>query len=248
MSLEVRVRTTAGAFKLDASFQAPSGITALFGPSGAGKSLTLRCIAGLVPPSHGRVVVNGSVLLDRKEGVDLPVRERRLGYLFQHHALFPHLDVAGNVAFGLHGMPRPRRVVRVQEHLDVVGLRGFERRRTGDLSGGEQQRVALARALAPEPRLLLLDEPFSALDMEIRIRLLDELHQLHQRTGVPMLLVTHDLEEVRRLAHWVVRYRKGRVVGEGPTAAFLDASEDAGRGSPLRTRPQGPNARDPREG
>ena len=242
MSLDVWVRTTAGNFQLDASFQAPVGITALFGPSGAGKSLTLRCIAGLIPPTHGRVVVNGSVLLDRRAGVDLPVRERRLGYLFQHHALFPHLDVAGNVAFGLQGMPRSRRVARVRELLDVMGLQGFERRRTGDLSGGEQQRVALARALAPEPRLLLLDEPFSALDMETRIRLLDELHQLHQRTHVPMLLVTHDLEEVRQLAHWLVRYQNGRVVGEGPTAQFLDTDGNAGHGSPLRTWPKGPKA------
>jgi len=224
VSLEVRVRTRVGDFHLDAAFQAPEGVTALFGPSGAGKSLTLRCIAGLTLPTHGRVVVNGSVLLDRAARIDLPARERRLGYLFQHHALFPHLDVAGNVAFGLHGMPRPQRIERVRELLALVGLEDFEGRRPGGLSGGEQQRVALARALAPEPRLLLLDEPFSALDMEIRLRLLDELKALHRRTGVPMLLVTHDVEEVRRLAHWVVRYRKGSVVEEGPTATLLKAS------------------------
>jgi molybdate transport system ATP-binding protein len=230
VSLEVRMRTRVGDFRLDAAFQAPEGITALFGPSGAGKSLTLRCIAGLTLPTHGRVVVNGSVLLDREAGVDLPPRERRLGYLFQHHALFPHLDVAGNVAFGLHRLARPRRVARVRELLTLVGLEGFEGRRPGELSGGEQQRVALARALAPEPRLLLLDEPFSALDMEIRLRLLDELKALHRRTGVPMLLVTHELEEVRRLAHWVVRYRKGSVVEEGPTATLLRSSGSDGPG------------------
>jgi molybdate transport system ATP-binding protein len=241
VSLDVSVRTRVGAFQLDASFRAPAGITALFGPSGAGKSLTLRCIAGLTVPASGRVVLDGSPLLDRKAGIDLPARERRLGYLFQHHALFPHLDVAGNVGFGLHHVHRPRRMERVRELLALVGLEGFEGRRPGELSGGEQQRVALARALAPEPRLLLLDEPFSALDMEIRLRLLDELKALHLRTGVPMLLVTHDLREVRHLAHWLVRYRDGRVVDHGPTVELLDApGSTASAGRALLRNPPGP--------
>lgn len=222
MSLSVDVRTRVGTFDLQVRFDAPPGITALFGPSGAGKSLTLRCIAGLSRPDEGRIALGDRVVLDRKAGVDVPARERRVGYLFQHHALFPHLDVGGNVSYGLRGVPRPARRERVGELLALVGLEGFEGRRVSGLSGGEQQRVALARALAPEPRFLLLDEPFSALDMEIRVHLLEELRGLHRRTGVPMLLVTHDPDEVRRLAPWVVRFRGGRVEEAGPTAEVLD--------------------------
>jgi molybdate transport system ATP-binding protein len=222
VSLSVSLRGKAGDFRLDASFHAPPGITALFGPSGAGKSLTLRYIAGLSTPEAGRIVLEETLLLDREGGIDLPTRSRRLGVLFQHPALFPHLDVSGNVAFGIHRLPREERTHRVEELLALVGLEGFGARRPTSLSGGEQQRVALARALAPRPRLLLLDEPFSALDMEIRFRLLDELDALHRRTAVPMVLVTHDPVEVRRLAGWVVRYREGRVVAEGPPAEILD--------------------------
>lgn len=221
MSLEVCFAGRVGEFDLDVAFRAPGGITALFGPSGAGKTLTLRCVAGLDSPATGRISIGDSVLFDRKAEIDLPPRERGLGYVFQHHALFPHLDVEGNIGFGLRGMPRSDRMARVAELIDLVGLGGFEGRRPSDLSGGERQRVALARALAPEPSLLLLDEPFSGLDDEIRWRLLDELLQLHRRTGVAMLLVTHDVEEVRRLAHWLVRLRKGRVVDEGLAAELI---------------------------
>ena len=170
--LEVSVRVRAGAFRLDASFRAPGGITALFGPSGAGKTLTLRCIAGLTTPDSGRIAVGERVLFDPARSIDLPARHRRLGYLFQQYALFPHLDVAGNVGFGLDG-GRDERAARVRELLALVGLAGFEKRRPRELSGGEQQRVALARALAPRPELLLLDEPLSALDGRVRRRLVE---------------------------------------------------------------------------
>lgn len=223
MSLFVDVRARIGTFDLEVRFEAPPGITALFGPSGAGKSLTLRCIAGLSRPQGGRIVLGDRVLLDRKAGIDVPARERRMGYLFQHHALFPHLDVAGNVGYGLKGRPGAWKRERVRELLALVGLTGFETRRPAGLSGGEQQRVALARALAPEPRFLLLDEPFSALDMEIRLHLLEELRALHRRTGVPLLLVSHDMDEVRRMAHWLVRFRDGRVEETGPIGADADA-------------------------
>jgi len=228
VNLDVHVRVKAGDFSLDARFHAPAGITALFGPSGSGKSLTLRCVAGLTRPDFGRIVLGGTTLFDREAKIDLPTRSRNLGVLFQQHVLFPHLSVEANVGFGLTALPRGERRERVAEILDRVGMGAFGNRSPRDLSGGEQQRVALARALAPQPQVLLLDEPFSALDQELRLRLLDQLREVHARTGVPMLLVTHDPQEVRRLAGWVVRYDRGRVVDEGPPELTLRSQESQG--------------------
>lgn len=220
MRLDVRVRLDAGGFHLGVAFEAPAGITALFGPSGAGKTLTLRCVAGLMRPGEGRIVLGDRVLLDRASGVDLPSRRRRVGYLFQQYALFPHMDVAENVAFGVDGS-REERQRAVERLLELVGLPGFEHRRPRELSGGQQQRVALARALAPSPELLLLDEPFSALDGRTRRRLRGELLRIHEATGVPMVLVTHDLREVRELAGHVVLFDAGRVLRSGETDEVL---------------------------
>lgn len=225
MSLDVQIRARFGDFDLDVAFRAPGGITVLFGPSGAGKTLTLRSVAGLESPADGRISLGDDVLFHREAGIELPPRDRKLGYVFQHHVLFPHLDVERNVAFGLRGLPRPERAERVIELLELVGLEGFGKRWPAALSGGERQRVALARAFAPDPRLLLLDEPFSGLDDEIRWRLLGELERMHERTGVSMLLVTHDMEEVRRLARWMVRLRRGRVIEEGFVAELLQESD-----------------------
>jgi molybdate transport system ATP-binding protein len=220
VKLTVEVRARAGTFRLDAAFEAPGGITALFGPSGAGKSLTLRCVAGLVRPDAGRVAVGDRVLFDSAGGTDLPARERRTGYVFQQYALFPHLDVAGNVGFGMRG-GREERAERTEALLELVGLAGYARRRPGELSGGEQQRVALARALAPRPALMLLDEPFSAVDAGVRRRLRAELRRIHEATGVPMVLVTHSHAEMRGLSDWLVLCDAGRVLRAGATAEVL---------------------------
>jgi ABC-type sulfate/molybdate transport systems ATPase subunit len=185
-------------------------VTALLGPSGAGKSLTLRAIAGLLRPDGGRVAVGGRVLFDAACGIDLPARERRVGYVFQQYGLFPHLTVAENVGYGLYARTRAERRARVGEVLDLVGLAAFAGRRPRELSGGQQQRVALARALAPEPAVLLLDEPLSALDVPLRRRLGDELRALHERTRTPMVLVTHDPDEAARVADAVVHVDGGR--------------------------------------
>ncbi len=162
-------------FTLDVSWEADDRIVALFGPSGAGKSLTLGCLAGLVRPDTGRIVVNGRTFDDVAGGVHLPPQARRLGYVFQGYALFPHLTVAENVAFGLRDRPRAERRRRAGEVLERLGLGEVADRHPRELSGGQQQRVALGRALAPDPELLLLDEPLSALDAPLRRQLRDEL-------------------------------------------------------------------------
>src|SRR5206468_7122521 len=136
----------------------------LFGPSGAGKSLTLQCLAGVAAPDRGRIVLNGEPLLDSNKGISLPPQRRRVGYVPQNYALFPHLTAAENIAFGLRRWPKEPAKAEVAHLMDMLGLKGLERHRPWELSGGQQQRVALARALATRPRLLLLDEPLSALD------------------------------------------------------------------------------------
>jgi molybdate transport system ATP-binding protein len=220
-------RLRLGAFDLAVEFQVAGGVTALFGPSGAGKTLTLRCIAGLTKPDDAFIGVGGRILADTASGLVLPPREREVGYVFQQYALFPHLSVAGNVAYGLSHLVAAARAERVASLLSLVGLQGFEARRPRELSGGQQQRVAIARALATEPRLLLLDEPFGALDMRVRRRLRAELRRIHEVTGTPMLLVTHDLAEVRHLSDSLVVMDRGRVVRSGPTSLLLNPPHDA---------------------
>lgn len=222
-ALHVAIRRQLPAFALDVAFDTQGGIVALVGPSGSGKTLTLRTIAGLLHSDKGRIVLGGRVLFDADARIDVPARERHIGYVFQHYALFPHYTAAQNVAYGLHTLPREVRDTRVREMLALVHLDRHADKRPSALSGGEQQRVALARALAPQPSLLLLDEPLSALDAPLRIALGHELRDLHERTGVPMLLVTHDPEEAHRVADVVVQLVDGRVMAMY-TAATSDTS------------------------
>src|SRR5213594_4711375 len=190
-------------FTLDVSWEAEQSVLGLFGPSGAGKTLTLQCLAGLVRPDQGRIVVNGTVFFDGEGGVDVPTQERRLGYVFQGYALFPHLSVADNVGYGLHDRPREERQRRTTEVLDWLGLGDLAGRRPRELSGGQQQRVALGRALAVDPELLLLDEPLSALDAPLRRQLRQELMAILREWGKATVLVTHDLAEAFQLAEHV---------------------------------------------
>lgn len=202
-------------FSLELAFRSDHSRVVLFGPSGSGKSLTLRAIAGLMRPDAGHIGVRGRTLFDDFRGVDVPARERRIGYVFQDYALFPHLTVAQNVAFGLTpGLRQPsRRKVpeAAQRWLDAFELDGLANRYPAQISGGQQQRVALARALAPQPELLLLDEPFAALDPPLRGRLRDELVALQSRLDVQMLVITHDPADVEALGQHVLEIRDGRL-------------------------------------
>jgi molybdate transport system ATP-binding protein len=187
----------------------------LYGPSGSGKSLTLRAIAGLVTPDQGHIIVHGQAWFDAERNVHVPAQARRVGYLFQDYALFPHLTVAQNLAFGLHpGWRNPsRRAVpdAARRWLEAFELDGLANRYPSQISGGQQQRVALARALAPDPQLLLLDEPFAALDPPLRARMRESLIALQLQLGLQMLMITHDPADVEALREHVLDIRDGRI-------------------------------------
>ena len=214
-TLEVTLQKRLASFHLNVSFTANKELVVLFGPSGSGKSLTLQAIAGTISPDVGCIVLDGQPLYDSTRRHNLPPQQRRVGYVPQHYALFPHLTVADNIAFGLRRIPRHIRVQRVTELLALFGMQGFEQRLPRQLSGGQQQRVALARALAVQPRLLLLDEPFTALDDVLRDTLRQELAQVQAHWDITVLLVTHDLADVFALAQCVVVYDGGQVIQQG---------------------------------
>ncbi len=207
------------AFTLAADLNAPPGVTALLGPSGAGKSLTLQAIAGLAAIERGAIHLNGRALADVAAGVALPPRLRRVGYVPQSYALFPHLSVGANIAYGLpERMTREAREKRVAELLRLIHLPNYETRSPRALSGGEAQRVALARALASRPDALLLDEPFSALDTPTRAAIRDEVREIALASGLPTLLVTHNLSEALTLASRLILLVNGKVIAQGPVA------------------------------
>jgi len=213
--LEVTLQKSLTGFQLDVAFTVGQEIGILFGPSGSGKSLTLQAIAGIVQPDAGRIRLDDQALYDSAQRRNLPPQQRRVGYVPQHYALFPHLTVAENIAFGLRHSARRVRTQRVAELLDLFGMQGFEPRLPRQLSGGQQQRVALARALALQPRLLLLDEPFAALDVALRDTLRQELTQVQARWGMTTLVVTHDLADVFALGQRVIVYDGGRILQQG---------------------------------
>jgi molybdate transport system ATP-binding protein len=203
-------------------------VTVLFGPSGCGKTTALRCLAGLERPDEGQIEFGGEVWFDAGWRVCLPPQLRDVGFLFQEYALFPHLSVTGNVAYGLRDLPRAERRRLVGEVLDRFGLSGLGDRYPGQLSGGQQQRVALARVLVRRPRLLLLDEPLSALDEPTREEVRHELRRLLVGSGVPVVLVTHDRREAAALGDHLVVIDGGTVRQQGPTADVFGRPTDLG--------------------
>lgn len=219
--LEVALTKRLDGFTLDVAFSVGDELVAIFGPSGSGKSVTLRCIAGLMEPDSGRVVLNSRPVFDSARRLNLRPQERRIGYVFQNYALLPHLTVAENVAYGLHRLDKSERAHRVDKMVASMRLQGLEHRRPPDLSGGQQQRVALARALVTDPELLLLDEPFSALDSPIRSRLHGELLQLLKALPITTVLVTHNLAEAYTLSETMVVYDAGKVLQVGPRDQVL---------------------------
>ncbi|WP_337174577.1 ATP-binding cassette domain-containing protein [Paludisphaera sp.] len=225
--LDARVaRRVHAGLTVDATIRLGDEIGVLFGPSGAGKSTLLRLIAGLERPDGGRVSLAGATLYDAARGIDAPLRERRVGMIFQDDLLFPHLDVAGNVGFGLKGASRSERARRVEEVAALCGVSSLLGRSVGTLSGGERQRVGLARALAPRPRLLLCDEPVSALDLPGRRRLLERLRGARRAEGIPILYVTHSPAEAITLGTRLFLLEAGRVVAEGSPADVLASAGD----------------------
>jgi molybdate transport system ATP-binding protein len=202
-------------FGLQVKFDSEDPRVVVFGPSGAGKSATLQAIAGLLRPTRGHISVDGRVLFDAARGIDVPARKRRVGYVFQDYALFPHLTVRDNIAYGLKRLTRWRLSAAEQQRLaglmDLFDLEPMARAMPRELSGGQRQRVALARALIAEPSLLLLDEPFAALDVRLRNRMREELVEMQHRFRVPMVLITHDLKDVEQLAQTLVVLDMGKV-------------------------------------
>ncbi|APG26396.1 ABC transporter [Syntrophotalea acetylenivorans] len=215
--LNVSIRKELPSFTIEVDLQFNNGILVLFGPSGSGKTTILNCLAGLCKPSAGRIALGEQVFFCKQQGVNIPARSRHIGYVFQDYALFPHLTVKDNVLFGLPPGPdrcKKKRGYRmsVRETLDTLKIMHLQDRYPAQLSGGERQRVALARALMSEPDLLLLDEPLSALDSQIRQTLQQELKQLQRTWQIPFVLVTHCQKELKALADEIVFLEAGRPV------------------------------------
>lgn len=221
------VRSERRSFELKVRFVTRQRRTVVFGPSGAGKSLTLQALAGLIRPDAGRIVFDGRVLFDRAAGIDLPARQRGFGYLFQDYALFPRLNVRQNIAFGLRqGWRNPPRDVAddaVDRWLRAFELVEVAAQRPAELSGGQRQRTALARALVHSPRALLLDEPFSALDPDLRHRMRAELDALLRRIDIPVLMITHDPDDLTWFGDEALHLRDGAITEprDGPAGAVV---------------------------
>jgi molybdate transport system ATP-binding protein len=215
ISIQKTLRSGKREFELNATFDSASKRLLIFGPSGSGKSLTLKAIAGLMTPDSGHIRLGGTTLFDQQAGINLLPQQRAIGYMFQDYALFPHLNVRQNIGFGLaKGWFNPGRNqanAAVDHWLDVFKLNEVAHQFPAELSGGQRQRTALARALVNQPRALLLDEPFAALDPELRDQMRHELDQLQQALALPMIVISHDQADARLLANEVVRLRDGKV-------------------------------------
>lgn len=215
MSLLVQIEKRLPQFNLSVCFETNNGALGILGGSGAGKSMTLRCIAGLETPTSGLIILNGRVLFDSAKGINLPARQRNVGFLFQNYALFPHLTVFENINFGLTAISKAESTRRIKEKIAAFRLRGLEDRLPHQLSGGQQQRVALARATIMKPELLLLDEPFSALDNYLRSQLEKELIEVLDDFEGTTLFVSHNLEEAYRVCQDLIILDNGRKIAFG---------------------------------
>lgn len=229
IELDIRKKlfSAQGEFTLDLQLKVGQGeFVTLFGDSGAGKTTLLRCLAGLSAPDEGSIRVHGETWVECSSGAMLPPQKRRVGYMFQDYALFPNMTVRGNLEFALRKGGNRQRVA---ELVELMALGELQHRKPATLSGGQQQRVALARALAAEPQLLLLDEPFSALDHETKLRLQDEVLRLQRHFGITTVMVSHDVSEVYRLSRRVLVIEQGRIAHEGSPAEVFGAGQASGK-------------------
>lgn len=224
--LEVDINHRLGAFTLNAHFHSGLGLTVLFGRSGAGKTSIISAIAGLIRPQQGRIVIDGSVVVDTERGIYKPAHRRRIGYVFQEGRLFPHLTVRHNLLFGHWFAPgRERRSARLDDVVNLLGIGPLLDRRPARLSGGEKQRVAIGRALLSSPRLLLMDEPLASLDTRRKDEILPYLERLRDEALVPIVYVSHSVAEVSRLATTIVLISDGKVRAVGPVQEIMGRAE-----------------------
>ncbi len=219
--ISVAVTLARGDFSLDVAFEGGAGVTGLFGPSGCGKTTVIRLVAGLDRPDAGRITLGERVLIDTATGARVAPHRRRIGLVFQDAQLFPHLDVATNLAYGRFFTPKPARRVETAAVIEVLGIGHLMKRRPETLSGGEKQRVAIGRALLTSPELLLMDEPLAALDDRRKLEILPFIERLRDEFAIPILYVSHSVEEVARLASTVVRLEHGRVARIGTPGEVL---------------------------
>lgn len=222
--MSIRFKMNLDGFPMDIFWEAGKEIVVLFGPSGAGKSMTLHCIAGLTSLKEGKIRVGGKSFYDSAMKIDLPPQKREVGYLFQHYALFPHMNARQNILYG-HSDPESASE-DLAEMVALFRLDGLESRYPGELSGGQKQRVALARALMRKPKILLLDEPLSAIDLAVRRTIRNEFKALQRKLCIPMIIVTHDLGEALTMADRVIIYDRGRVIQAAPPMEVVNHPAD----------------------
>jgi molybdate transport system ATP-binding protein len=230
--LDVRIRKQLGsgnphALTVDVTMKVSGGVTVLFGSSGAGKTSILRAIAGVVTPDEGRISLGEKVFFDSIAGISLPMQQRRIGYVFQNHTLFPHMTAEQNALYGAKADSRRLARERVRALFEMLAIRNTADRFPHQLSGGEQQRIALARALATDPMLMLMDEPLSAVDVATRSRLLEEISAIQKQSGIPFLYVTHNPSEAVRLGDNMLVIDQGKVVQEGAPLEIFNAPKTA---------------------
>jgi len=228
MSLFVDITKDFGKFKLDVSFDT-SGITGILGPSGCGKTVTLKCIAGIEKPDRGQIILDGITLFDSKQRINLAPQKRKVGYLFQNYALFPNMNVRQNILCGLRGEHAIDKNQKLSEIIEMMHLDGLEKHKPHQLSGGQQQRVALARIIIGNPRLLMLDEPFSSLDSHLREQLQVQILELLKQFGKDVLLVTHDRSEAYKICETIALINDGKITAHKDTEQLLTIPQECHR-------------------
>ncbi|MBF0506305.1 MAG: ATP-binding cassette domain-containing protein [Nitrospirae bacterium] len=222
MGLSVKLKKKLNGFSLDVEWRIGNELAVLFGYSGAGKSMTLQMIAGLMTADEGSIHVDSSTIFDSLSGVNVPAQRRHLGYVFQDLALFPHMTVSENIDYGANGTAKRERPGKIEQMVKLFHLQGLEHKYPSEISGGQKQRVAFARALIRKPPLLLLDEPFSALDNPLRLEMRELLRDIRTTFDIPVVLVTHDIIEAYSMADTLIIYVNGRVAQTAPPSEVFN--------------------------